>query len=92
MPPLYLMTMDHALGVLAVWLVWTSLDLWIEMPRVAWYALAVALGIGWELLVNPSYWWLGIGVAGAAVLLFLFTDLILVATDAAKVTVLRRTR
>ena len=47
---------------------------------------------GWELLVEPQDWWLGVGVAGAAALLFLFTDLILVATDAAKVTVLRKTR
>jgi hypothetical protein len=84
--------MDHVLGVLAVWIVWISLEQAVEMPRLAWYALAAALGIGWELLVEPKYWWLGIGVGGAAALLFLLTDLILVATDAAKVSVLRRTR
>jgi hypothetical protein len=84
--------MDHLLGVLAVWLVWTSLDMWLEAPRIAWYALAVVLGCGWELLVEPRHWWLGIGVGGGAVLLFLLTDLILVATDAAKVSVLRKTR
>ena len=86
------MTMDHVLGALAVWLVWLSLEQWVDMPRWAWYLSAIILGIGWELLVNPNHWWLGVGVAGGAALLFLFTDLILVATDVAKVTVLRRTR
>ena len=84
--------MDHALGVLAVWIVWTSLEQAIEMPRIAWYGLAVVLGCGWELLVEPREWWLGIGIGGAAAVLFLLTDLILVATDAAKVSVLRKTR
>ena len=84
--------MDHFLGVLAVWIVWTSLDLLIEMPRTAWYGMAVALGCGWELLVEPKEWWLGAGIGGGAALLFLLTDLVLVATDAAKVSVLRKTR
>jgi hypothetical protein len=83
---------DHVLGIFAVWLVWLGLERLIEMPRLAWYALAVALGCGWELLVEPKNWWLGTGIGGGAALLFLLTDLILVATDAAKVSVLRKTR
>ena len=88
----YLMTMEHFLGVLAVWLVWLCLEQVIEMPRIAWYGLAALLGCGWELLVEPKEWWLGTGIGGGAALLFLVTDLILVATDAAKVSVLRKTR
>ena len=84
--------MVHVLGVFAVWLVWLGLEHVVEAPRLAWYGLAATLGIGWELLVDPSYWWWGAGVGGAATLLFLVTDLILVATDAAKVNVLRKTR
>lgn len=79
------------LGILAVWLVWLAVEAVIEMPKVAWYGLAATLGIGWQLLVNWEEWWLGLGIGGGATLLFLVTDLILVATDAAKVTVLRRT-
>ena len=84
--------MVHILGVLAVWLVWFALEHIIEAPRIAWYGLVIVLGIGWELLVDRSQWWWGFGVGGAATLLFLVTDLILVATDAAKVNVLRKTR
>jgi hypothetical protein len=48
-----------------------------------------ALGIGAEVLIDRSDWWLGVGSAGGAAFLILLGDLVLVATDAAKVTVLR---
>lgn len=79
-------------GILAVWLVWLAVEQMFEMPKIAWYGMAAALGCGWQLLVDWDKWWLGLGVGGGATLLFLLTDLILVATDAAKVTVLRKTR
>ena len=79
------------LGILAVWLAWLAVEAVIEMPKLAWYGLAAALGVGWQLLADWDKWWLGLGIGGGATLLFLLTDLILVATDAAKVTVLRRT-
>lgn len=83
------MTMEHVLGVFAVWLVWQVAEVWLESPRWSWYLIAAGLGIGWELLIDPSQWWLGVGIGGAAAVLTLVADLILVAGDAAKVTVLR---
>jgi hypothetical protein len=83
---------EQLLGVFAVWLTWTLAVLFITAPQWAWYLTAVALGIGWELLVNPSTWWLGLGVGGAAAFLVVLTDLFLVLTDWTKVTVLRQSR
>jgi len=84
--------MEQLLGVFAVWLAWRLADTFIAAPAWAWYLTAMVLGCGWELLVDPSTWWLGIGVAGAAAFLIFLTDLIVVVTDSAKVTVLRQSR
>jgi hypothetical protein len=83
---------EQVLGMLAIWLVWTLAGYLIIVPTWVWYLGALAAGIAWELLVEPSTWWLGIGVAGGAAVLMLVTDLIMVATDSAKVTVLRHRR
>jgi hypothetical protein len=79
-----------ALGILAVWLTWTLLEQIIEGPKWAWMLVAVALGSGWQLLVDWDRWYLGIGIGGGAALLILVTDLLLVLTDFVRVTVLRR--
>jgi hypothetical protein len=83
---------EQLLGVFAVWLVWMLAILFITAPQWMWYLTAVVLGCGWELLVDPSTWWLGLGVGGAAAFLVLLTDLFMVLTDSAKVTVLRQGR
>lgn len=83
---------EQLLGVFAVWIVWTVADHFLEAPQWIWYACAVAGGIVWEVALNPSWWWLGVGVGGAAAFVYLLADLILLATDAAKVSVLRKTR
>lgn len=80
-------------GIFALWLGMSTAQTWLVMPKWAWYLSMTAIGIGWELLAdNASRWWLGVGLAGAAVALSLVTDLVLVVTDWVKLQVLRRTR
>ena len=83
-PPMYV------LGVLSIWLAWSCLERVIEGPKWAWLITAALLGIGWQLLIDWSRWWFGIGLGGGAGVLVLITDLLLVVTDLARVQVLRR--
>jgi hypothetical protein len=87
-------TLETALGIFALWLAWQVADVFVEFsqPWVWWVILAVA-GVGYQCaFLNLSFWWMGLGVGGAAVFLGLLTDLMLVASDAAKVHVLRNSR
>ena len=85
--------MVQIFGIFALWLVVIALEPWIEAPKWAWYLSMAVLGIAWELLADDaSRWWLGIGIAGAATVLSLVTDLVLVVTDWVRMPVLRRTR
>ena len=43
-------------------------------------------------MINPSYWWLGLGLGGAAKLLMLLADVLLVTADWIRVHVLRANR
>jgi cyanate permease len=86
------MLTEQLLGVFAVWIVWTIASQFLEAPPWLWNTLAVVAGIAWEVALNPSWWWLGLGVGGGAAFVYLLADLVLLATDAAKVSVLRRTR
>lgn len=83
---------DQVLGVLAVWILWTIAYHFLEAPQWVWYSLAIVAGVAWEVMLNPSWWWLGVGVGGGAVFLYLLADLVVLATDLAKVWVLRHTR
>lgn len=82
----------QVLGVFAVWLALTLADIWIVAPRWTWYLSAAVAGVAWESAEDLSRWWWGIGVGGAATFLGLLADLVLVATDQAKVAVLRNSR
>lgn len=84
--------MEQVLGMLAIWILWSVAAHFITAPQWGWFSGAVVAGIAWELLVEPSTWWLGFGVGGGAAFLMLLTDLIMVATDSAKVSVLRNRR
>jgi hypothetical protein len=81
-----------ALGVLGVWALVAVAEEWLVLPRWAWDGLMIGLGIGVQLLIEPSDWWWGVGIGGAAMLLQRLTDLLLVFTDWSKLHVLRRTR
>jgi hypothetical protein len=82
---------DHLLAVFGLWLVWSVADVWLTAPRWAWYLAlaAVSFPIEWRI---GDHWWLGPGLAGATAVLMLVTDLLSVATDSAKVAVLRNAR
>lgn len=83
---------EQLLGVLAVWILWTIAVHFLEAPDWLWRTIAIAAGVAWECALNPSWWWLGVGVGGGAAILMLLSDLVLVATDSARVHVLRNTR
>ena len=82
--------MAYLMVILGLWLLWNLLTLLFSTPE--WFppALMVALGIGGACLIDPTTWWYGIGLAGAANLVLLFSDLLLVTTDAVRAGVLRR--
>ena len=81
---------EHLLAIFAVWLVWTQFVIWFTTPT--WFPplLGVLLGIGAQLLIEPSDWWLGVGIGGAAGFLIYVSDLLLVTTDAVRNGVLVR--
>jgi hypothetical protein len=66
---------------------------WLSLPGWAWWLCAAIAGFGLKLALDGwSESWLGLGLGGAAVFLMAISDLILVATDCCKVTVLRNPR
>jgi hypothetical protein len=54
------------------------------------YALGIALGLGFQLLIDPGDWYLGVGIGGAAGVLVLLSDVLLVTADAIRAGVLVR--
>lgn len=73
--------MNSLLAVLALWMLWTLADLFIVFPKWVWYVIAINLGVGAQLLIDSSRWYLGIGLGGAVAVLYSLTDLVLVASD-----------
>lgn len=73
--------MNSLLSVLALWMLWTLADLFIVFPKWVWYVIAIVLGVGAQLLLDSSRWYLGIGLGGAVAVLYSLTDLVLVASD-----------
>lgn len=83
--------MEQLFGILAVWFLWQLAEPYVEAPKWAWYLFILVACLGWELIIGEAdRWWLSFGLAGGVVTFGLVTDLFLVATDAAKVAVLRR--
>lgn len=75
-----------------VWVLWSLASVWFEAPEWLWRVLAIALGIGTMILIDPSRWWLGVAIGGFAAVVMLVTDLLLVTTDWIRVTLLRTRR
>lgn len=85
--------MSYLLAVLTIWLLWQFADHWLVFSRWVWLLAAAVLGVGAKLALDGwDRWYLGMGLGGAAVVLYALTDLILVVTDLAKVAVLRNPR
>lgn len=82
--------MDHLLAVFAVWILWTTLGITFATPAWFPYLLGITLGTGLQVLIDPSDWYLGIGIGGAAGFLVLVSDLFLVTADSVRAGVLGR--
>ena len=82
---------EHLLAALALFFVWKVADHFIEAPIWAWWIALAGGGITMAVLLDDR-WWLGLGLVGAAQLLMAFSDLLTVASDLAKVSVLRAGR
>lgn len=81
--------MEYLLVVFAVWFLWNVLLSLVSSQEWMQYLFIIALSIGGALLIEPSTWWYGVGLAGVASLLMLASDLLLVATDWIRTQVLR---
>jgi hypothetical protein len=85
--------MEPALGVPAIWIVWQIAKYFLTAEEWIWWTLCMVAGVAWVVaFINPSWWWQGLGVGGAAVFLGLVADFLLLVGDAAKVHVLRNSR
>ena len=82
--------MPYVLAVFAVWILWTILGMIFTTPAWFPYLLGMALGTGFAVLIEPSDWYLGIGIGGAAGFLVLVSDVLLVTADAVRAGVLVR--
>ena len=83
---------EHLLVVFAVWGLWVLAATQLVFPEWGWIAFALGAGVAGQCMINPSYWWLGLGLGGAAKLLMLIADLLLVGADLIRVHVLRANR
>lgn len=85
--------LELALGVFAIWLVWQIAQVFLTADTWLWWVILAAAGVLYQcVFLNYSYWWMGLGVGGAAAFLGAVADLVLVAADACKVLVLRNSR
>jgi hypothetical protein len=83
---------EYLLGAFAVYWVLIVVQRWVTAPEWAWWAATTVLGLGAQLLIAPEDWFWGVGIAGLAFLIRRLDDLMLLASDSAKVSVLRNTR
>lgn len=85
--------MSYVLATFTLWIALQFAGVWLSLPGWAWWLAACAGGLGLKLALDgTTEWYLGIGLGSAAVFLNLLSDLALVATDSAKVAVLRNSR
>lgn len=83
--------MVHFLVILGVWgLVYLSEELLEFTHKWSVRLLYVALGLVGAVCIHPADWWWGFGYGGAAMVLALLTDLLLVVTDRVRFIVLQQ--
>jgi len=78
--------------VFAIWLARHAIPTFLTTPEWFPFVVSLAMGVGGQCLVDAHNWWWGIGWAGLASAVLLFTDLLLVTTDALRERVLIATR
>lgn len=78
--------------VFAIWLVRHTLPTYFTTPEWFPFVVSLGMGIGGQCLVDADNWWWGIGWAGLAAAILMFTDLALVTTDALRERVIAGTR
>lgn len=84
--------MEVFIAAFGVWILWSVAEVFLEAPQWTWRLVAVVLGIGAMILIDPSEWWLGIAIGGFAAFLMLVADLLLVTADWIRVHILRPRR
>ena len=84
--------MEYLLGALAVFWILAVVQRWVDAPEWVWWLAITVLSVGAQLLIDPSEWFWGVGIAGLSHLIRRLDDLVLLASDSAKVSVLRNTR
>jgi hypothetical protein len=82
--------MEYVVVVLAVWGVWETAQALLEGPEWAWRLLPFVLGVGGQALIDHDHLWYGLGLGGAAMVLMLVTNLLLVTTDWIRFAALRQ--
>lgn len=86
--------MVYLFGALAVFYVLSVAEGYLEIPRWGWQLTQLVLSLGVWLLIggDSSQWWMVLAVAGMVVLAKAAEALLIVASDRARVEVLRGTR
>lgn len=82
--------MEYLIVALAVWFLWNVALSVVTVPDWFQYLIVIAVSIGGAVLVEPSNWWYGVGLAGVSSAMMLVGDLLLVTTDWIRAQVLRR--
>jgi hypothetical protein len=79
--------------VFAIWGLWQIADYWLLIPKWSWQTALVVAGVGAQVLLDGWHaWYLGIGLGGVVIFLGMVADLLLLATDRLKTSVLKGTR
>jgi hypothetical protein len=84
--------MEYFLGALAVFWLWTLLQIVVSAPEWFWYVAITVFGLVAGLLIDSDSWYWGLGVTGGSLLLRRLDDLLLTTSDRARVEVLRHTK
>jgi hypothetical protein len=84
--------MVYFFGALAVFYVLSIAEGYLELPRWGWQLVTLVLSVGIWLVIDEGDWWMPLAVAGMVVLAKAAEALLLVASDRARVDLLRGTR
>jgi hypothetical protein len=84
--------MAHLFAVFGVWFVRVFLATFLIVPEWMWYVITIVLSLAAQLLIDPSEWWWGFGIAGLSMFAARIEELLMLLGDSVRVGVLRRGR